>query len=172
MKPFRDVRHVDSFRITLSAPDDFDGWRDSARRMICADIPPDRVTWESPVDQTADLFAQRSSSLPSPPAGAPQPRVSRGFLQLAQSVILHTDKTRFSLLYSTLWRLQSRPRLMDDKADSDVRQMENLARQVRRDIHKMRAFVRFRAVESEGDEHYVAWFDARRQLRWPVERRL
>lgn len=48
---------------------------------------------------------------------------------------------------------------MDDKADADVRAMEDLARQVRRDIHKMRAFVRFRSVEGEAGERYVAWFE-------------
>ena len=169
MKPFRDMRLSGAFRIELAAPDDFEGWRDAARRMVRADVPPDRVVWESPADQRADLFAHGDRRLPSPPADAPQPRVSRDFLQLAQSVILHSESTRFSLLYRTLWRLQSRPRLMEDKADPDVRAMEDLARQVRRDIHKMRAFVRFRLVEGEGveseagdsreGEHYVAWFE-------------
>ena len=41
-----------------------------------------------------------------------------------------TDKfTLFSLLYRMLWRLQSNPRLMEDKADADVRAMEDLIRQ-------------------------------------------
>jgi DNA polymerase len=147
------------FRIALVAPDDFEGWRDAARHMIRAAIPADRIVWESPSDQATDLFAQGERNLPPAPADAPQPRASRDFLQLAQSVILHSDIERFSLMYRTLWRLQSHPRLMEDKADSDVRRMEVLARQVRRDIHKMRAFVRFRAVEDEGDGHYVAWFE-------------
>jgi DNA polymerase len=159
MKPFRDMRLSEAFRIQLAAPDDFEGWREAARRMIRADVPPDRITWESPADQSADLFAQGDRRLPSPPADAPQPRASRDFLKLAQSVILHSDPKRFCLLYRTLWRLQSRPRLMEDRADGDVRQMEDLARQVRRDIHKMRAFVRFRSVEGEEGEHYVAWFE-------------
>jgi uracil-DNA glycosylase len=159
MKPFRDMRLSEAFRIQLAAPDDFEGWRDAARRMIRADVPPDRITWESPADQGADLFSQGDRRLPSPPADAPQPRVSRDFLQLAQSVILHSDSKRFSLLYRVLWRLQSRPRLMEDKADADVRSMEDLARQVRRDIHKMRAFVRFRSLGHDGSEHYVAWFE-------------
>ncbi|OYW49859.1 MAG: uracil-DNA glycosylase [Novosphingobium sp. 28-62-57] len=153
------MRLPEAFRITLSAPDDFEGWRDAARRMIRADVPPDRITWESPADQSADLFAQGDRRLPAQPADAPQPRASRDFLQLAQSVILHSDSTRFSLLYRMLWRLQSRPRLMEDKADADVRAMEDLARNVRRDIHKMRAFVRFRVIESEAGDHYVAWFE-------------
>ena len=51
MTPFRDMRLAQAFRIALSAPDDFEGWRDAARRMIRADVPPDRIAWESPADQ-------------------------------------------------------------------------------------------------------------------------
>ncbi len=58
-----------------------------------------------------------------------------------------------------LWRLQSNPRAMEDKADPDVRRIEDLDKSVRRDSHKMHAFVRFRLVEGEGGEHYVAWFE-------------
>jgi len=154
-----DAQLTDVYRISLPAPDDFEFWREAARGMIRVGIPADRIIWESPADQAIDLFAQVERALPPPAADAPQPRASHNFLQLAQSVILHSDIERFSLLYRTLWRLQSQPRLMEDKADPDVRRMEDLARQVRRDIHKMRAFVRFRALEDEGDEHYVAWFE-------------
>lgn len=154
-----DVLLTDVYRISLPAPDDFEFWRQAARGMIRAGIPADRIIWESPADQAIDLFAQGARALPPLSANAPQPRASRNFLQLAQSVILHSDIDRFSLLYRTLWRLQSQPQLMEDRTDPDVRRMEDLARQVRRDIHKMRAFVRFRAVEDEGDEHFVAWFE-------------
>ena len=30
---------------------------------------------------------------------------------------------------------------------------------VRREIHKLHAFVRFRTVEHEGGTHYVGWFE-------------
>ncbi len=159
MTPFRDMRIAEAFRVSLAAPDDFEGWRDVARHLVRADIPPDRVVWDSPVDQSADLFANGDRRLPIPLVDAPQPRVSRDFLQLAQSAILHTDGTRFSLLYRLLWRLQAQPRLMEDKADADVRRIDEFARQVRRDIHKMRAFVRFRAIEEPEGERYVAWFE-------------
>lgn len=49
---------------------------------------------------------------------------------------------------------------MEDAAEVHVRRAENLARQVRRDIHKMRAFLRFRSVEEpDGGERFVAWFE-------------
>ncbi len=146
--------------VPLTAPDDFTEWREQARRMIQADVPPDRVAWTEPGGVSGSLFTHGARRLPTPPTDAPQPRASRAFLQLAQSAILHRDAERFALLYRLLWRLQANPRLMEDAADADVRRIEELARTVRRDIHKMRAFVRFRVVdEADGGEHYVAWFE-------------
>ncbi|MCW1381677.1 UdgX family uracil-DNA binding protein [Novosphingobium sp. KCTC 2891] len=146
--------------VSLAAPDDFDGWREVARQLLRAAIPPEQVRWEAPGGEGADLFAAAARPLPVPPADAPQPRVSRAFVQMAQSAILHGDSARFALLYRLLWRLQSCPRLMEDAADPDVRHIDRLARTVRRDIHKMRAFLRFRVVEeADGQERYVAWFE-------------
>ena len=146
--------------VPLAAADDFAEWREQARRMIQADVPPDRVAWSEPGGVSGSLFTHGARRLPTPPADAPQPRASRAFLQLAQSAILHRDAERFALLYRLLWRLQANPRLMEDAADPDVRRIEELARTVRRDIHKMRAFVRFRVVdEADGGEHYIAWFE-------------
>ena len=157
---FRDMRVPDAFAVTLIAADDFAEWRDHARRMIQTDVPPDRVIWTEPGGASGSLFTHGARRVPAPPADAPQPRASRAFLQLAQSAILHRDAERFALLYRLLWRLQANPRLMEDAADTDVRRIEELARTVRRDIHKMRAFVRFRVVdEADGGEHYVAWFE-------------
>lgn len=159
MRPDAAKRSADICRITLCAPDDFKGWREAARRMIRAGVEPDGIMWETPVDQITDLFAQGNDRLPEARADTRPPRASQDFLRCAESVVLHSDITRFSLLYRVLWRLQAHPRLMDDKADPDVRAMEDLARHVRRDMHKMRAFVRFRAVKSDEGEHYVAWFE-------------
>jgi DNA polymerase len=64
------------------------------------------------------------------------------------------------LLYRLLWRLKSERRLMEMASDPDVARMGQLARAVRRDIHKMHAFVRFRAVTTQGkEEHYAAWYE-------------
>ena len=146
--------------VPLAAPDDFAEWREQARRMIQADVPPDRIAWSEPGGVSGSLFTHGARRLPTPPADAPQPRASRAFLQLAQSATLHSDAERFALLYRLLWRLQANSKLMEDAADLDVRRIEELARTVRRDIHKMRAFVRFRVVdEPDGGEHYVAWFE-------------
>lgn len=152
------------YAVHLPAPDDFAFWRDRARGLIQRDVPPDRVSWIEP-GGTGDLFAAEGPSradqrLPAPPADAPPVRASQRFLTLARSAALHTDPARFGLLYQALWRLQRQPRLMEDTADSQVRRIEELAKAVRRDAHKMHAFVRFREVaEEDGTPHFVAWFE-------------
>jgi probable DNA metabolism protein len=145
------------WRVPVAAHDDFEGWRDTARRLIQAGIAPERVGWSLPGEAAGDLFA--SDMPPAPPVDAPPVRASRGYLDLAQSAALHAGPMRFDVLYRVLWRLQSAPRLMEDRADPDVRAIDALARVVRRDIHKMRAFVRFRVIESADGDQYVAWFE-------------
>ena len=152
-----DVRTV---LVPLAAPDDFDGWREAARQLVMAGLPPEQVAWDVPGEGGANLFAVGTSDLPPARASAPQPRGSRAFLELWRKAALHSDPLRFELLYRLLWRSQANSRLMDDAADADVRRIAELARTVRRDIHKMRAFVRFRVIEDdEGGEHYIAWFE-------------
>lgn len=151
------------YAVHLPAPDDFEFWRARARALVQAEVPPDRVSWVEP-GATGDLFAggaaRGSARLPPPPADAPPVRASQRFLAIARSAALNRDPARFALLYQVLWRLQRKPRLMEDSADPEVRRLEQLAKAVRRDAHKMHAFVRFREVEeADGTAHFVAWFE-------------
>jgi DNA polymerase len=92
-------------------------------------------------------------------AAAPTFAVPRTFVEQAQAVICHSDPARFDLLYRTLWRLRAEPRLMEVASDPDIQRMRDLEKAVRRDIHKMRAFVRFVKVGDGTDERFVAWFE-------------
>ena len=154
--------HADSFHVVhLPAADDFDFWRDCARALIQARVPPDRISWIEP-GGSGDLFAQGDHGVPALTSGAPPVRANRRFVNLARNAALHSDPERFALLYRLLWRLQANPGMMEDKADDDVRRIEELDKNVRRDSHKMHAFVRFRLVEAdeaEGGDRYVAWFE-------------
>ena len=156
------------YHVMLPEADDFGIWRDQARRLVQAEVPPDRVTWSTPEGGDGSLFGTGPGAdkrLPAPRTDSPQVRASRAFLDLAGKAALHSEPERFALLYRLLWRLQTRPQLLDDAADTDVIKLATLARVVRRDIHKMRAFVRFRAViepggtDEAGTERYVAWFE-------------
>ncbi len=142
--------------ITLPAPDDFDAWRDAARGLIADSVPPDQVVWQVG-EQSADLFGAVAED--NPTTSAPRFTVSRAFIDLARSVILSNDPERFALLHTALDRLRGQPRLIEDQADPLIRRLDRLAKAVRRDIHKMRAFLRFRETEDDDGPRYVAWFE-------------
>ena len=59
-----------------------------------------------------------------------------------------------------LLRLKSDRHALDDEADPLVRRLQDLAKSVRRDIHKMHAFVRFREIANpDGSSRFVAFFE-------------
>ena len=145
--------------VTLSSPDDFDAWRDAARPLASDGVPPDDIVWQLGKEAT-DLFATAPDE-PAPrhdPVG-PALTVPRAFIDLARTVVLANEPERFALLYTALFRLRREPKLMEDRADPLVRRLDHLAKQVRRDIHKMRAFLRFREVGDAESTRYVAWFE-------------
>ena len=144
--------------ITLAEPDDFDAWRDAARALAADDVPPGEVVWQVGDDPT-DLFAPPVAPTPASPATVRPFAVPRAFIDLARKVVLADAPERFSLLYTLLFRLRTQPKLMEDQADPLVRRLERLAKEVRRDIHKMRAFLRFREVQDADGPRFVAWFE-------------
>ena len=140
----------------------FAAWREEARALLRQGVSPDEVLWCDDARE-APLFAAEvsgSSTLPLTSA----PKVSAAFLDLAQTVSAHTAPARWALLYRLLWRLTHghEPHLLALATDAEVRQAQEWAKAVRRDIHKMHAFVRFRLVghdEETGREQFVAWFE-------------
>jgi probable DNA metabolism protein len=140
--------------IALAAQDDFDGWRKAARALAAAGVPAREVSWQ--VGEGGDLFGEAS---PPPALDARPFPVPRAFLALAESAILHADPERFALLYALLLRLKEKPEAMADAADPLLHRIEGMAKAVRRDIHKLHAFLRFREIETEGRPRFVAWFE-------------
>lgn len=142
----------------LADEDDFDGWRDAARRFALAGTAAADIVWQVG-DVPGDLFAADADAPADAAPGAFS--VPRPFVELAGSAILHSDPERFALLYRLLLKLRERPGSMADRADPLLRRIEELAKAVRRDIHKMRAFVRFREIAGVdgADPRFVAWFE-------------
>ena len=146
---------IDAHRVTLAAEDDFDGWRDAARGLAEAGIPAAAVTWA--VEGQTDLFAGPDTVHPLP--DGPSFAVPRGFVDLARAASCHRDSERFALLYALLLKLRANRHALDDRADPLVDRVEKMAKEVRRDAHKMHAFVRFREVEDDEEARFVAWFE-------------
>jgi DNA polymerase len=143
--------------VRLADEDDWESWRDAARRFLAARVPPERIVWRSGED-AEDLFAHGAGDLPPEPQF--ELRVSRAFPELARTALLHSEPERFSLLYRLLWQVTEHPGLLSDHADPLIRRVELMAKAVRRDIHKMHAFVRFREVaDPVRGSRFVAWFE-------------
>ena len=169
-------------QIHLASPTDLAGFRRAARRLVANGTPPEQVAWHS-TGGAVDLMAPELDHAPAINVGA-------DFLALCETVILHSDNARFELLYRLLWRMAHQPGLRHDALDADMLQAQHMAQAVRRDMHKMKAFVRFRTVADEtfkarptGGPLHVAWFEpehhvveaiapffARRftQMRWAI----
>jgi probable DNA metabolism protein len=141
--------------ITLDGETDFDGWRKAARALALNGVKPSDVIWNVAGD-APELFAPTAPPL-EPPEGTFN--VSARFVELAQIAILHRSPERFALLYRLLWRLRRNHDLLDIATDPDVAELAAMAKAVRRDEHKMHAFVRFREIGREQKSHFVAWFE-------------
>ena len=156
--------------VRLDGPTDLDGFRRACRVLVAQGIRPERVTWEifgnseHPAIVEADLFGTSPSPAGEHDAADPAAaqddiaagtaeslRVPAAFASLCASAILHRDPTRFALLYRLLWRFQHESGLRHDPLDADRIAISRLAHAVHRDLHKMKAFVRFTRIEPPPD---------------------
>jgi len=146
--------------VRLKEDSDLAEWRSAARTLLAEGVAPDQVQWQ--VGRQADLFgADEPAATPAPAAAAPSSsRVSRDFLQLADTVLAHNDPRRHAVLYRMLWRFVHGERgLLAMATDEDVAGAGLAAQAIRRDMHKMKAFVRFREVTDADGVVFVAWFE-------------
>ena len=142
----------------------FTAWQQAARRALHADTQPASIHWQEVGDAQPALgmFDAQEGEAPAPATPSTQHRVPREFIGVAGRVACHRDPQRWALLYRTLFRLtHGEAHLLKVAVDSDVHLLTAMDKAVRRDVHKMRAFVRFRTVNTEdgGAPWYVAWFE-------------
>ncbi|WP_448204847.1 UdgX family uracil-DNA binding protein [Azospirillum sp. sgz302134] len=145
------IRH----RVDLEEGADLAGFRRAVRGLIAADAPPDAVLWSA--GGAPSLFGDSADPAfdAAPPVALPRP-----VGELVQAVVCHREPERYALLYRMVWRVLHGERgLLDQHADPLVHRLVLLHKAVRRDIHKMHAFLRFREVrDGAGAERYVAFF--------------
>jgi DNA polymerase len=128
------------------------------RWLLHAGIEPDAVHWHEPALAQAELFAAGPS--PDPPA-APAVHLPARFGTLAETIAWHRGPEKWRLLHRLAHRLHHGDRgLLGRASDVDVVQAEVMTKAVRRDAHKMHAFVRFREVpdaEARDGVRFVAF---------------
>lgn len=140
------------YAVTIRQPDDLEEFRRAARSLLAGNVAPFDVAWND--EPASSLFTN------PPPAGERQIFVPRAFVDLASAVICHRDDQRWPLLYAILWRIdQGERELLAQISDPLVHRLNAMAASVRRDQHRMTAFVRFRTVQDADGEHFVAWYE-------------
>ncbi len=129
---------------------DFDAWRIAARDALRQGFRPAEIDLQ---DATVPTTLALTLELEDKPTGAPvtAPNTSRDFLDAAKLAAVHRDPQRWNLLYRILYRMQTERNLLKIETDDDVSELVRMEAQVRRDLHKMHAFVRFRKVLEPGD---------------------
>ena len=137
-------------------------WRDLARRLVAARVPPAAVEWGLSGLDGAPLFGGDPMDLPAPSRALSVPR---SFPRLAGSLICERSGQGMALAYGLLSRLQAQPSLLSDPADEMVAKARRIDKAIRRDIHKMHAFVRFREGRGTGDRRaFAAWFEPEHRI--------
>ena len=147
----------------LAGETDLAGFREEARVLLSQQVPPEAVHWLTDDALDSDLFADPALAADSRPQGVPKAAsaiVPASFLRLCETVVLHHDPDRFALLYRLLWRLVHEPGLRHDPVDTDMLHAHQMGQSVRRDIHKMKAFLRFQSVQDgRAPPLQLAWFE-------------
>lgn len=134
---------------------DFADWRTQARRLLYQAILPEQISWHD--QRSGQAHFSFDTDLQDPPPDF-RLNVPKNFIPLAESVACHRDPIRWHHLYAALWRLtHGEKNLLRIASDPLVRDLSLLYKNVRRDAHKMKAFVRFRLVQDADGDHYVAW---------------
>jgi uracil-DNA glycosylase len=151
--------------VALQGPTDWAGFRNGARAMMHAARPPEGVSWQLQDEAQHGLWADA----PPIPDDGSSARITlpATLVALCENLILHHDPGRFDLMYRLLWRTYQDPKLACDPLDADRMQAEAMVRHVRRDMHKMKAFVRFRPIGTPGDDGetvHAAWFEPQHHI--------
>lgn len=145
------------YRVELPRLGTFDAWRNHARTLALGGARAEDVEWTLE-GEAPGLFGGAALPTPRPDAVL---NVPKSFPDLARQACASREPGVFFLLYRLLLRLSSEPRLLSNRADADVQRAEEIAKNIRRDMHKMKAFVRFREVASEGGDRrqFLSWFE-------------
>ncbi len=131
----------------------FESWRKYARNLLEEKIHYNEVVWQS--DRTGSLFdfvdaapASQTSTL----------KIPRDFIQGAEFVAAFRDDSTWPLLYKLAYRIvYEEKNLMQIELDDDVLDFHRRMRLVSRDLHKVKAFVRFKEIKQNDKSIYMAW---------------
>ena len=142
--------------ISLNSETDFEGWRKAARALALNNVAPAEVTWTVQGNEP-ELFEPAAAAPLETPHGTFN--VPAKFVELAQTAILHRDTSALQFCIACCGGCGAITNCLMSPPIRTSPQVAAMAKAVRRDEHKMHAFVRFREVGRERESHFIAWFE-------------
>ena len=149
---------------TVDNPKSFEGWRDRARQLLEHDIAPTDVLWYS-ASELGLAFPPDTILENKKNRGLNRYTVPKSFFELAECVASHRDPIKWDLLYRIVWKLtHGESNLLKKGLDPDLITCNKMVQSIRRDCHKMKAFVRFKKTQVNTPDGvtqncFVAWFE-------------
>jgi probable DNA metabolism protein len=147
--------------VTLQGQADYEGFRRAARSLLAQNILPGQVSW-----QCGSAPLEGAEAAGTAPVDAPTVSVPPEYVALCQVAVMHSNPQRFDLLYRLLWRLVHEPELRHNQLDADMALARQMAEEVRHDMQKMKAQLRFHSVQDDtfktrprGGPLHVAWYE-------------
>lgn len=140
--------------VVLQMPGDFAEWRHAARGLLVEGVAPEDVSWRSGLEG-ASLFGSSAAIESTAAISLPSDLIA-----MAGRVICYRDAEVPARLYRLVWRTLHDRQLLTRTTDPEVDWLRKADKAIRRDVHKMHAFVRFRRLgEEAGREAFAAWFE-------------
>ncbi|MEL6431713.1 MAG: UdgX family uracil-DNA binding protein [Planctomycetota bacterium] len=146
----------------------FAHFREHVRALVAADVPAEDVEYvvAAPsalrADEGGALFETREQPTPAPDPGGATLSLPRAAVARIETASHHRSDAVWCTLHRVVARIAGGERdLLDDSLDPDVVALTRFEKAIRRDAHKMHAFVRFRRLEDDdarGGERFVAWY--------------
>lgn len=137
----------------------FSDWRNKARHLLGNEIEPSTIIWSDTETEQFSLFDE-STDFKMDEEQIQQFLIPKQFLSLAKIISHYRDINKWHKLYQLLWRLTHGERnLLAITSDPLIHELMLMQKAIRREAHKMKAFVRFCKFEEEdGTEQYLAWY--------------
>lgn len=144
-------------RIDLQSDLDRVGFYHALAKLLAQDIGWDRAQWHIGPSQAGPQPPENDNDLHA------LGRLPVSFRDAMHLALLHREPRRHVLLHRIAQRLWREPRGWQDQLHDDHILLQEWQRQVRRDMHKTKAFVRFtrvgNAAQAADPPEYVAWFE-------------
>ncbi len=142
----------------------FEEWRTVTRPLLIKGVETHAIEWgdkcHSSVMGQLDLMMATANDAITPTGDNGSISLPSGLMRLLETIASFRHAGRWEFMYRLAYRtLRENPRLLQDAADPDVHNASLMERAIRRDCHKIHAFVRFREfVDPAGEKSYFAWF--------------